>query len=84
MDPRPHVPVTVYWRPGCPYCMRLRLGLRLARVRTVEVNIWERPDGAAAVRAAAGGNETVPTVRVGTSLLVNPSTRKVLAELRRH
>jgi hypothetical protein len=63
--------------------MRLRLGLRLARVRTVEVNIWEQPDGAAAVRAATGGDETVPTVRVGTSVLVNPPTRRVLAELRR-
>jgi len=22
------VPVTVYWRPGCPYCARLRQDLR--------------------------------------------------------
>jgi len=75
--------VTVYWRPGCPFCMRLRLGLRVARVRTTEVNIWEHPEGAAVVRAANGGNETVPTVQVGTSVLVNPSIRKVLAETRR-
>ena len=71
--------VTVYWRPACPFCMVLRRGLRKAGLETVEVDIWKDPAGAAAVRAAADGNETVPTVRVGDEVFVNPSAAQVLA-----
>jgi glutaredoxin len=58
--------VLVYWRPGCPYCAMLRLGLRSARVPAEWVNIWEDRAAAARVRAITGGDETVPTVVVGT------------------
>jgi len=74
--------VTVYWRPGCPYCMWLRFGLRRARVGATEVNIWEDADGAATVRSITGGDEIVPTVTVGSVALVNPSARRVIAEIR--
>jgi mycoredoxin len=70
--------VVVYSRPGCPFCFKLRLKLRLRRVPFREVNIWQDADAAAAVRAAAEGNETVPTVHVGASWLVNPSLREVV------
>ncbi|MGH3184089.1 MAG: glutaredoxin domain-containing protein, partial [Streptosporangiaceae bacterium] len=33
--------VRVYWRPGCPFCAMLRLGLRSARVRAEWANIWD-------------------------------------------
>lgn len=69
--------VTVYSRPGCPYCFFLRLGLRRYGVAFTEVNIWQDPAAAAAVRAVAGGNETVPTVDVGGHWLVNPGARQV-------
>lgn len=39
------------------------------------VNIWTDPIGAAAVRAAAGGNETVPTGVVGELAFVNPDPK---------
>jgi glutaredoxin-like protein len=65
-------PVTVYSRPGCPYCYLLRRGLRRRDVAFTEVNIWIDPDAAAAVRAVADGNETVPTVHVAGQWLVNP------------
>lgn len=71
--------VTVYWRRGCPYCARLRHGLRRAGLPTVEVDIWSRPDAAAFVREHAEGNETVPTVDVAGTVLVNPSARTVVA-----
>jgi hypothetical protein len=45
---------------------------------TTEVNIWDHPEAAAAVRRIAGGNETVPTVVVGDIGLVNPTVSKVL------
>ena len=70
--------VTVYWRPGCPYCAALRRGLRRAGLVTAEVNIWTDPEAAAIVRSIAGGNETVPTVVVAGTGLVNPKVRTVL------
>ncbi len=71
--------VTVYWRPGCGFCRRLRRGLDRAGVERTEINIWENPDAAAVVRRHARGNETVPTVLVGDSAMVNPSAAQVLA-----
>ncbi|MEU8352151.1 glutaredoxin domain-containing protein [Streptomyces sp. NPDC048845] len=74
--------VVVYWRPGCPFCMKLRLQLRLLRVRRTERNIWEDPDAAAFVRSVADGNETVPTVTVAGEAMVNPSIRRLLRAVR--
>jgi uncharacterized protein (DUF427 family)/glutaredoxin len=74
--------IEVLWRPGCPYCSRLRRGLRRAGVATVERNIWADPAAAARVRAVTGGDETVPTVVVGGLALVNPSVNDVLAAVR--
>jgi mycoredoxin len=79
MAPSNHVEqITVYWRPGCMYCARLRRGLRRAGLVTTEVNIWSDPTAAGLVRRVANGNETVPTVVVGGTSLVNPSTAEVL------
>jgi glutaredoxin-like protein len=72
--------VLVYTRPGCPYCFMIRRGLRKRKVPFTEVDIWQDPEAAAAVRAVADGNETVPTVHVGGQWLVNPRAAKV-AEL---
>lgn len=72
---------TVYWRPGCPWCARLRRGLARADVATREVDIWQDPAAAAVVRSVATGNETVPTVVIGDRALVNPSVRQVLDAL---
>lgn len=76
--------ITVYWRPGCGFCAALRARLRRARVDFDEVNIWEDPDAGAYVRSVAGGNETVPTVRIGRVGLVNPSLRAVLETAAEH
>ncbi len=73
--------VTVYWRPGCPFCMRLRRDLRRAGITTDEVNIWEDPQAAAAVRRIASGTETVPTVVVRGVGLVNPGIDAVCQAL---
>ncbi|WP_030542734.1 glutaredoxin domain-containing protein [Streptomyces albus] len=71
--------VVVYWRPGCPYCMKLRLRLRFSRLRYTEVNIWRDKEAAAFVRSVANGNETVPTVTVAGLPMVNPSKRQLLS-----
>ena len=72
----------IYWRPGCPYCMRLRRRLGRDASRAHWVNIWADPDGAAAVRAVTGGDETVPTVVAGAESLVNPDPTRILELLR--
>lgn len=70
--------LVVYTRPGCPFCTLLRTRMRKRGLRWREENIWADPDAAALVRAAANGNETVPTVNVGTAWLVNPSLPDLL------
>ncbi|WP_258052627.1 glutaredoxin domain-containing protein [Streptomyces sp. Ru73] len=71
----------VFWRPGCKYCMRLRLRLGRNARRLHWVNIWRDPAGAAAVRAANDGNETVPTVFVTGQPHTNPDPAWVRAQL---
>ncbi|GAA3344510.1 hypothetical protein GCM10020358_48090 [Amorphoplanes nipponensis] len=72
----------VYWRPGCPFCVRLRATLGGAARRAHWVDIWRDPEGAAAVRAVADGNETVPTVVLAGTPYVNPDPRWLLSRLR--
>jgi len=81
MPVQPAMPpeITVYWRPGCPFCTILKRSLQRAGVTTTDINIWDVPEAAAIVRRAARGNETVPTVEVGGQFLVNPSLQQVLA-----
>ncbi|THA83998.1 glutaredoxin domain-containing protein [Streptomyces sp. A0592] len=70
--------VTVYWRPGCVFCIKLRTQLRAARIPYRKVDIWRDPDAAAFVRGVADANETVPTVVVaGHPPMVNPSLAQV-------
>ena len=74
--------VTLYWRPGCVFCLRLRLILRWHRLSVHEVNIRADPDAAAFVRSVADGNETVPIVVIDGHPIVNPAPRLVVAALR--
>ena len=46
---------------------------------TEEIDIWSDPEARAFVRAHADGTETVPTVDVAGTVLVNPSARRVVA-----
>jgi glutaredoxin len=71
----------VYWRPGCTYCMRLRIRLGRSANRLHWVNIWRDPAGAAAVRVANDGNETVPTVVVAGQPHTNPNPQWVREQL---
>jgi mycoredoxin len=72
------VTVVVHWRPGCGFCASLMRQLDQAGLTYDRVDIWEDEDGAAYVRSVAGGNETVPTVRVGDQAFVNPSASELL------
>jgi mycoredoxin len=80
--PRTDPEVTLYWRPGCMFCLRLRLVLRWHHLSVRQVNIWADPDAAAFVRSVAGGNETVPTVVIDGHPIINPAPNEVVAALR--
>lgn len=76
--------LTVYWRPGCPFCSGLFRQLERAGVAYTAVDIWSDPSAAATVRSLAAGNETVPTVVVGDATtdgisLVNPDLDQIMA-----
>ena len=58
--------------------MALDRGLLSYEIPIKRHNIWDSDEAAAFVRANANGSETVPTVRVGGSVLVNPTAREVL------
>ncbi|MFD9332566.1 glutaredoxin domain-containing protein [Streptomyces sp. NPDC060065] len=77
VDGRP----VVFWRSGCKYCLRLRIRLGRRARQLHWVDIWRDPAGAAAVRAANGGNETVPTVVVAGRPHVNPDPDWVREQL---
>jgi mycoredoxin len=73
--------ITVYWRPGCPFCSGLLRSMERHGLEPELRNIWEDEDAAAFVRSVARGNETVPTVSVGDHALVNPTVDDVMAVL---
>lgn len=79
LDGRP----VVYWRSGCKYCLRLRFRLGRGARQLHWVDIWRDPAGAAVVRAANDGDETVPTVFVAGRPYVNPDPGWVREQLSR-
>ncbi|MFD7712961.1 glutaredoxin domain-containing protein [Streptomyces sp. NPDC059785] len=79
VDGRP----VVFWRPGCKYCIRLRFRLGRRARQAYWVDIWRDPAGAAVVREANDGNETVPTVVVAGRPHVNPDPAWVREQLPR-
>jgi glutaredoxin len=74
--------IDFYWRPGCGFCMALDRGLTKAGVPMNKLNIWEDTGHAETVRSVANGSESVPTVIVGQTAMVNPRMRQVVDALR--
>ena len=70
--------VTVYTRPGCPFCTILRTGLQDGGLPFHEVDIWQDPAAAETVRTLANGNETVPTVVIDDWSAVTPPAADVI------
>lgn len=67
----------VYFKPGCPFAIRLRASLSLHRVPHVAVQFRHDEEGAARVRDVNDGNEISPTVHVAGRWLTNPGWRQV-------
>lgn len=81
MDESSTIVVQVYWRPGCPYCRRLRRSLTRRGIEAQWHNIWEDDAARSFVRQANRGDETVPTVQIGQRALTNPTGAQVAALL---
>ncbi len=64
--------------------MSLRTSLNRMGLPIDEYDIWQDARAAKFVQRANGGNETVPTLRIGTVTLTNPTTREVLAAIQEH
>ena len=73
--------VIVYWRPGCVFCDRLKLGLRQMRDDLTWVNIARDPEAAEFVAGHHNGNEVVPTVVTGAGALLDPTPAAIEAQL---
>lgn len=71
----------IYWRPMCGYCEVLKRDLESRGVPYEAVDIWADRGQAEVVKRHNGGDEVVPTVRVGDTFLTNPSIEEVLAAL---
>lgn len=67
----------VYYKPGCPFGIRLRAALTVHGIPFRSVRFRDDEAGAALVRAVTDGNEISPTVHVGDGWLVNPGWREV-------
>ena len=65
----------VYYKPGCPFGIRLRAALTLQRVPHRSVRFRDDEVGAARVRDVNDGLEISPTVEVAGRWLTNPHWR---------
>jgi glutaredoxin len=69
---------TVYYKPGCPYGIRLRAALTVRRIGHTSVRFRDDERGAAQVRAVTDGLEISPTVHVNGQWLTNPHWSEVV------
>ena len=68
----------LYFKPGCPFGIRLRTALTLRRIAHTSVRFRDDEQGAARVREVNGGLEVSPTVHVNGRWLTNPRWDEVL------
>ena len=73
--------VTIFWRPGCGYCARLRSSLGSAADKATWRNIWEDDEARTYVAGVNNGNEIVPTVVIAGTPHTNPDPDVVLTAL---
>ena len=76
MDARPD-DLVVYYKPGCPYAIRLRAALTVYGIPFTSVRLRDDRTAAAKIREITGGYEISPTVRIGAAYLPNPTVDAV-------
>lgn len=73
----------IYWRRGCIFCFRLRIALLLSGRKAVWTSVDRDAAASARVRAVNDGDETVPTVFLGSAARTNPDPSWVIAQFDR-
>jgi mycoredoxin len=68
---------TIYYKPGCPFGIRLRMSLRLHGVPFRAVRFRDDEEGASRVREVSQGCEISPTALVDGRWLTNPHWSEV-------
>ena len=69
--------MTVFSTTWCGHCIRLKRQMAESGIEFVEVDIEEHEKFGDQIAAQTGGYRTVPSVRIGEELLVNPSIVQV-------
>lgn len=73
--------VTMFTTPWCGYCVRLKRQMTERGISFTEIDVDATPGYDEAIKAASGGYRTVPTLKVGDRMLVNPTVNQVEAAL---
>ena len=73
--------VTMFSTTWCGHCIRLKRQLDESGIAYTEVDIDLHEQYGAEIEQVTGGFRTVPTLKIGGSLLVNPSLGEVKAAL---
>ena len=71
--------ITMYTTKWCGPCRRLKRSLEEAGISYGEVDIDEDPAAGDRIARHTGGYRTVPTVEVGSQMLVNPTLDELKA-----
>ncbi|MBS1911077.1 MAG: glutaredoxin family protein [Bacteroidetes bacterium] len=82
-EQEPGADVVVYSTTWCSDCTRAKRYLTSWGIAFREINIEEVEGAAEQVMTWAGGKRTVPTIVVGTTVLVNPGWRDLAAAVGR-
>jgi glutaredoxin len=69
--------LVVYYTPGCPFAIRLRVALTFYGVPFTSIRFREDEAAAAKIREVTDGYEISPTVRIGANYLPNPTVDAV-------
>ncbi|MFT3714373.1 MAG: mycoredoxin [Gordonia sp. (in: high G+C Gram-positive bacteria)] len=74
--------LTLYTTTWCPFCVKLKAGLKLKGVEWTEIDVDDDAEAAAFVESVNGGDRVVPTALYEDgSTATNPSVREVMAKL---
>lgn len=62
--------VTIYTKPGCPFCIAAKADLKLKRVEYTEYNVKADPERLEEMLQLNGGQRSVPTIVEGEKVTV--------------
>jgi len=75
--------VVVYSTTWCPACIQARRTLRHLRVPFEDIDIEEVSGAEQRMRSINGGSDKVPTIVVGSCVLVEPSDTELIEAVQR-